>query len=217
MGIILGIDECNFSPSLAGDCIVCCYYNPSGEKIKGVTDSKKVIKITQRRLFKQLTDKGIFTIVPATVNMIDNLGIYIARNYAIIGAVELMLLELEHLDVPLNDIEVQLDGYWSKVWLETFKTETGINFKGIIGGDAKVYEISAASIVARVYADMIFCGYDRFWPGYNLNMCHGSPDKIMYKKLQQNGPSPAFRTKGYGAKWWEKIMKKSKYGHKSTH
>ena len=136
--IILGIDECNFSPSLAGDCVVCCYYNPSGEKIKGVTDSKKVIKITQRRLFKQLTDKGIFTIVPATVNAIDQVGIYYARNYAIIGTVELMLMELDHLDVALNDVEAQLDGYWSKQWIQIFEDQTGIRFKGIIDGDAKV-------------------------------------------------------------------------------
>jgi ribonuclease HII len=213
--LILGVDECNFSPSLAGDCMVCCYYNSSGEKIKGVTDSKQVIKVTQRRLFKELTDKGIFTIAPATVNSIDHLGIYTARNYAVVSAVQMMLMELEHLDVPFGEAKVLLDGYWSQTWLEFFKDETGIPFKGIIHGDAKVYEISAASIVARVYIDALFEGYDHFWPGYNVNHNHGSPDPVMYRKLAKNGPSPIFRTKNYGEVWWKNIMsKKAKYRKK---
>jgi len=216
--IILGCDEVNFSPSLAGECVVCVYYNPTGQKIKGVTDSKKVAKVTQRRLFKDLTNEGVFTIGLATVNSIDHVGIYVARNYAIIGAVQSMLLELDHLDVPLNDVEVLLDGKWSKQWLEIFKTETGVTFKGIIHGDALIYEISCASIVARVYADMLFCGYAKFWPGYNLEHNHGSPDKIMYRKLRRNGPSPAFRVKGYAKLWWARIMagKQKHHGRKKS-
>lgn len=218
MSIILGVDEVNFSPSLACECVVCCYYNPTGQKIKGVTDSKKVPKVTQRRLFKDLINEGIFTVSLATVNSIDHVGIYVARNYAIISAVQEMLLELEHLDVPLNDVEVILDGKWSKQWLEIFKTETGIPFKGVIHGDALIYEISCASIVARVYADMLFEGYDKFWKGYNLNHNHGSPDPIMYKKLRSSGPSPAFRTKGYAEKWWARIMagKQKHHGRKKS-
>ena len=205
-GIVLGVDECNFSPSLAGDCVVCCYYNPSGVHIKGVKDSKIVAKVSQRRLFKELTDKGMFTIVPATVNTIDHIGIYNARNYAVVGAVQLMLLELDHMDVSLDGARVLLDGYWSQTWLSFFKEETGVTFRGIIDGDAKIYEISAASIVARVYIDALFEGYNHFWPGYNINHNHGSPDPVMYKKLMKNGASPIFRTKNYAEKWWERIM-----------
>jgi len=218
MDVLLGVDECNFSPSLAGDCVVCCYYNPSGTHIKGVKDSKVVAKVTQRRLFKELTDIGIFTIVPATVNSIDNVGIYVARNHAIIGAVQLMLLELDHMDVPLTDARVLLDGKWSQTWLSFFKEETGIPFKGIIHGDAKIYEISAASIVARVYIDALFEGYNHFWPGYNIQHNHGSPDPVMYKKLMKNGASPIFRTKNYAEKWWARIMagKQKHHGRKKS-
>ena len=213
-GIVLGVDECNFSPSLAGDCVVCCYYNPTGTHIKGVKDSKVVAKVTQRRLFKELTDIGIFTVVPATVNSIDNIGIYNARNYAVIGAVQMMLMELDHMDVSLDGARVLLDGYWSQTWLNFFKEETGIQFRGIIGGDAKIYEISCASIVARVYIDALFEGYNHFWNGYNVNKNHGSPDKIMFRKLRKYGPSPIFRTKNYAPEWWRKIMSgEAKSGH----
>jgi ribonuclease HII len=98
--------------------------------------------------------------------------------------------------------------------LKFFEDETGVPFKGIIHGDAKVYEISAASIVARVYIDALFEGYDHFWPGFNLRKNHGSPDKVMYKKLRRNAPAPVFRTKGYASEWWKKIMNnEAKSGH----
>lgn len=145
------------------------------------------------------------------MNSIGHVGIYAARNYAVIAAVKLMLFELEQcalLDYALG-VQVLLDGYWSKHWIQVFESECpGVKFRGIVNGDAKVYEISAASIVARVYIDALFEGYNRFWPGYHLSENHGSPDKRMYAKLKRSGPSPVFRTKHYGTSWWKRIMGK---------
>lgn len=193
--------------------MVCCYYNSSGERIKGVKDSKLVIKKTQRSLFKQLTKKGQFVVVPATVNAIERDGIYVARNHAVIAAVNLMLMSMKHSKIDTSNVTVLLDGYWSQNWILIFERLCGVKFEGVINGDAKIYEISAASIVARVYIDALFEGYNHFWPGYNINNNHGSPDQIMYRKLRKNGPSPIFRVKNYAPGWWKNIMEgKAKTG-----
>lgn len=130
--------------------MVCCYYNFSGERIKGVKDSKLVIKKTQRSLFKQLTKKGQFVVVPATVNTIERDGIYVARNHAVIAAVNLMLMSMKHSKIDTSNVTVLLDGYWSQNWILIFERLCGVKFEGVVDGDAKIYEKGIISTTINV-------------------------------------------------------------------
>lgn len=204
--MIIGVDECNFSPSLAGDCIVCSLF--ARERVEGVGDSKKIPKKRQLELFAELQSKSIYSVVPATVNAINIEGVYVARNRAIASSVGMLLMELKDQGIECEDIII--DGYWSQKWLQRLSLGWGHNYfaKGLIRGDSKVYEISAASIVARVYADALFEGWNAFYPDYRLNRNHGSPDQVMYAKIRESGPCPIHRT-NYGKKWWNLIMRGS--------
>lgn len=211
--MIIGVDEVNFSPSLAGDCVVCALVRcPRTRKVPGVKDSKQLIREQKIKLFNQLQKRSLYSVVPATVNDINSMGIYLARNYAIQSAVNHLLIKLEQEEIYQIE-KIIIDGYFSKDWLSHYFFEFIGNLsipKGgvecLVNGDQKVYEISAASIVARVYADALFSGFGEFYPGYNLEKCHGSPDKTMYAKLRESGPTPYHRT-NYGLGWWEKIIK----------
>lgn len=204
--MIIGCDEVNFSPSLAGDCVICAYARrPELPKARGVKDSKLLTAEQRLKLFKKL-QRGTFTVVPATVNDINQIGIYKARNSAITSAINGILRKIQYSGrFPAEEMKVIIDGYFSDSWLKSFRLLSGLWVECLVNGDQKIYEISAASIVARVYADALFAGFGQFYPGYDLEKCHGSPSKKMYAKLRESGPTPYHRT-NYGRHWWEKIM-----------
>lgn len=63
----------------------------------------------------------------------------------------------------------------------------------VVGGDDRVPQIAAASIVAKVFRDRWMTCLDREFPGYNWahNRGYGTPDHV--EALQRLGPSPLHR------------------------
>ena len=198
--MIIGIDECNYSPSLSGDCVVCALYPL--KKVRGVKDSKLLTHKQRLKLFEKLQYNSIYTIAPATVNSINSIGIYKARNYAIASALESLYLQL--LGMNIKPEKAIIDGPFSKEWMNYFRSKVSVPVECMIDADEIVYQVSAASIVARIYADALFIGFGSFYPGYNLEKSHGSPDKVMYEKIRKDGACPYMRV-NYGKSWWEKI------------
>jgi len=196
-------EEVNFSPSIAGDCIVVAYY--AIRKIKGVTDSKKLTHKKRLELFPKLQRWGHYQVQVASVNEINDIGIYLARNRAIIQAIRGLMSRLQ----PTGRVRIIIDGKFSEAWLARIRTP-GTETECIIGGDEKVYECGAASIIARVYADSLFEGFGKFYPGYGFEHDHGSPSKNHIEALRKKGPSPYHRTKNYAAEWWKRIMETKK-------
>lgn len=210
--MIIGVDENNFSPSIAGDCVVTAYV--AKKKVRGVKDSKILTHKKRLELFGKLHEAGSYSIMPATVNDINEMGIYKARNLAIEFAIYKLIKKVRANDVYYQGSidKVLIDGYFKKEWLNDLSTVLKIRYFGnyipvecLVNGDKLVYEISAASIIGKVYVDSLFKGFGSFFPGYDLEKCHGSPSKKMYDKLRESGPTPYHRT-NYGLGWWEKIM-----------
>jgi len=142
--------------------------------------------------------------MPATVNSINSIGIYKARNYAIATALENLYLQL--LGMNIKSEKAIIDGPFSRAWVNYFRSKVAISVECMVNADEIVYEVSAASIVARIYADALFEGFGSFYPGYNLEKNHGSPDRVMYEKIRKDGACPYMRV-NYGKSWWEKIRK----------
>jgi len=205
---IIGVDEANYSPSLAGDCIVVAYLKTL-KRIRGVKDSKQLAHKKRLELLPKLQAHGLYSIALASINDIEHLGIYKARNLAIIEALKTIKTKLFWLGFSNEDkVEIIIDGCFSNFWIDTFYSACDLPVSCLIKGDEKVYEISAASIIARTYADCLFEGFGKFYPGYDLENCHGSPSKKMYEKIRAQGPSPYHRIGSYAPGWWEKIQSK---------
>jgi len=169
--------------------------------IKGVTDSKKLTHEKRLELFSKLQRWGHYQVQIASVNEINDIGIYLARNRAIIQAIRGLMSRLQ----PTQKVRVIIDGKFSKAWLARMGSP-GIEVECMIKGDEKIYECGAASIIGRVYADALFEGFGKFFPGYNIERNHGSPDKVMYEKIRKDGACPYMRV-NYAKSWWEKIRK----------
>jgi ribonuclease HII len=176
------------------------------EEVGGVMDSKKTTRAQRVELFKELSKKSHYSVHIATVNDISGLGIYQARNLAVEMAGLCLLKKIRSKGYGWPNKQIIIDGHFAKKWLLHYESTFTVPTICMIGGDSKVYEISAASIVAKVYVDMIFDGMARDYPGYRLDKNHGSPDPEMYEKLRSDGPTPFHRIEGYGKEWWDKIM-----------
>ena len=204
----IGVDESNFSPSLAGDCVVCALIR-TGEEVRGVTDSKQLSAKKRLELFTELQKSSLYYVVPATPNSISKVNIYLARNIAIATAIT-GLLSVISVDDTFDDKQfpqkVLIDGYWSKRWLQVFSEATLLEVEGVVRGDETVYEISAASIVAKVYCDALFAGWEKLYPEWGIGCDHGSLSDKHLAEIRAKGPSPLHRVGAYGRNWWEKIF-----------
>ncbi len=68
-----------------------------------------------------------------------------------------------------------------------------LNIKTIVKGDLLVPEISAASIIAKVYRDREMTQMDRHYPGYGFASKMGYPTKDHIAALSELGPCPIHR------------------------
>jgi len=202
---IIGVDEVNFSPSIAGDCVVCALF--PFEKVPGVKDSKALSKKKRLELFRAIQETSLYVVIPATVNQIIHLNITRPRNQAIIWSVKMLLELIKEMGVNPGKIvkKTIIDGPFTEEFIIRMRREVMIDVVPVVKADEKHYAVSAASIVAKVYVDALFEGFGRFYPGYNIEKNHGSPDRVMYRKLKECGPSPWHRTGVYGRQWWAKI------------
>lgn len=202
--IIIGLDECNFSPSLAGDCVVCAlWYPPKQPKVREVRDSKRTTLTQRLKAFEKLCRRGaLFAVVPATVQTINEIGVFPARDIAARAAVHELDLILEQ-KLGQRAGKILVDGAAYKILKDEPRAVH------IADGDAHEYVIAAASIIAKVYVDALFHGYESYWPGYGMGSDHGSPSKAHIARLREVGPSPVHRVK-YGVRWWKAIMSKGK-------
>jgi ribonuclease HII len=207
--MILGVDEVNFSPSLAGDCVVVAL--AARQKVKGVKDSKVLLPSKRISLFRELQKKSIYSASIATVQEINETGVYLARNNAIISAVDMLISRLRRAGIS-DKISVGLDGYFSAEWLGRFHTLWDVQVAGVLDGDRRVYEISAASVMAKVIFDALMTGYGKFWPDYGLETDHGSPSEKHKIALRKFGPSPVHRIGGVYAKEWSRKILGGRHG-----
>lgn len=207
--MIIGVDEVNYSPSLVGDCVVCAFTHKDGmRRVKRVKDSKLLTHDQRLKLFEKLQYRSMYSVIPVTVNDINDQGIYYSRNLGITHAVIRLYARMGGVGMVHGKLDkIIVDGKFSEEWTEYFKFIWLFNrVECMVDGDQKVYEVSCASIIAKVYMDALFQGFGSFYPGYRMEINHGSPDKKMYQKIREDGPTPYHRV-GYGKEWWKKIYK----------
>lgn len=154
---ICGIDEAGRGP-LAGPVVVGAVIMPKDSFIEGVNDSKKVSEAKREKLYDIITKEAIAWGV-GIVNQkeIDEINILNATKKALTMALESLETKPELI---LTDA------------LENINT-LGIPYKSFIKGDAKIYSISAASIIAKVTRDRIMREWDQIYPEYGFSKHKG--------------------------------------------
>jgi ribonuclease HII len=158
-----GVDEAGRGP-LAGPVVAAAVILDDGKRIRGLADSKILTPLMRDRLYDQIREKALCcSVAQASVEEIDELNILHATMLAMKRAVE---------GLRLKPVKVLVDGNR----LPTID----VLAEAVIGGDAKVKSISAASILAKVHRDRLCQELDREFPhyGFAAHKGYGTPEHL---------------------------------------
>lgn len=174
---ICGMDEVGRGP-LAGPVVVCAIVMPLEEDklIDGIDDSKKLSEKRREALYdKILSVAKAVSIVRVEPEEIDEINILNATKKAMKQAVE--------------DIKDKAD----IAFVDAVKLDLPIPEVAIIKGDAKSYNIAAASIIAKVYRDRLMYEYAEKYPEYDFASNKGYGTAKHIAALRQYGATPIHR------------------------
>ena len=174
---ICGIDEAGRGP-LAGPVVVAGVIMPKDSMIEGVNDSKKVSEKKREKLYDVILEEAIsYSVAIVGQDVIDDINILNATKQGVTKVVE-------ELDVKPNLILVDA--------LTHINTK-GIPYDSIIKGDAKCYNIAAASIIAKVTRDRIMREWDEIYPQYGFINHKGYGTAKHIEALKEYGPCSIHR------------------------
>lgn len=175
-GRIAGVDEAGRGP-LAGPVVAAAVLLDPQRPIAGLADSKKISPKRREQLFGVICDRALgYAIAEASVEEIDELNILQATLLAMRRAVMALAPVPRAVLVDGNRLPV-LD----------------VPAQAVVGGDARVAQISAASILAKVHRDRWCLEADQRWPSYGFAAHKGYGTPAHMAALQRHGPCPLHR------------------------
>lgn len=168
---IAGIDEAGRGP-LAGPVVVASVIMPEDSMIEGVNDSKKVSEKKRELLYDKIIEEAIsYSVAIISEKEIDEINILNATKNGLTTAISGLEVKPELILVDALD-----------------KIDTlGIPYKPIIKGDALVYSISAASIIAKVTRDRIMRQMDEIYPEYGFAKHKGYGTSAHILAIKEHG------------------------------
>lgn len=174
--LIAGVDEVGRGP-LAGPVVTCAIILDNQAHTLGLTDSKALSeKKRQKLMMPILTHTLAIGIGHASPKEIDALNIHNATLLAMSRSIEALCIKPK---------KIYIDG--------RFCPPTKIACEAIIKGDQKIIQISAASIIAKLYRDQLMVDYDQQYPYYGFAKHKGYPTKKHRDALSKYGATEIHR------------------------
>ena len=180
---IVGVDEAGRGP-LAGPvvaaAVVLCKPRPAG-----LDDSKKLRPARRAELETAIKRRCRWAVGVVEVDDIDRLNIFGATMLAMTLAVAALCEQLDE-----EPHEVLIDGNLTP---HGRCAEWRWPARPIVGGDALIPSISAASIIAKEHRDRLMRGYAEAHPhyGWERNAGYGTPEHLA--ALREHGPCDLHR------------------------
>jgi ribonuclease HII len=175
-GLIAGVDEAGRGP-LMGPVVAAAVILDELNPIKGLADSKKLTALRREKLYDEIRAKALCcSIALATAEEIDSINILQATMLAMKRAVE---------GLRLKPNKVLVDG--NRLPVLTILSEA------IVGGDALVPSISAASILAKVHRDRWCAEFHLEYPQYGFADHKGYSTAEHLAALREHGACPQHR------------------------
>lgn len=173
---LAGVDEVGVGP-LAGPVVAAAVVFPQDISIDGVRDSKKLSPARREKLCAEIETAALATSIGVVdVQEVDRLNPYHAALEAMRRAVVKLGLALDHLLVDARRIP-----------------DVDVPQTAIVKGDASVYSIAAASIVAKVRRDTMMAKLDLAYPGYGFARNAGYGTAEHFSALDRLGVCPVHR------------------------
>jgi ribonuclease HII len=168
---VAGCDEAGRGP-LAGPVVAAAVVLDPKRIPKGIDDSKRMTAAQREKLFDEICATASFAVAFASPSRIDRDNILRASLWALARAVQALPETPRHVFVDGRD-----------------KIEACCDCDAVIGGDALVLSIAAASIIAKVARDRLMCKLAQECPGYGFenHKGYGVPEHLA--ALDSLGPT----------------------------
>ena len=159
--LICGLDEAGRGP-LAGPVVVAGVIFKSDISIPGVRDSKKLSELKRESLFGEIIDKCVdYNIQTIDNKVIDEQNILRATMIGMENCLRIL---------NVRNIKIFIDGNYFRL---PDGSESLYNYETVVKGDDKIFQVSCASILAKVTRDRIMKEYDDIYPQYNFKRHKG--------------------------------------------
>jgi ribonuclease HII len=180
-GPVAGVDEAGRGP-LAGPVVAAAVVLDPSRPVEGLADSKTLNERRREAIASDIRACALAWSVgwsdPAEIDRLNILqATCLAMRRAIIG-----------LRIP--PARVLIDG--NRLPNLVFDGKQ-IDGEAIVGGDAAVPAISAASIIAKVCRDRMMCRFDALYPEYGFARHKGYGTETHRAQLDRHGPCPQHR------------------------
>ena len=180
--LLCGIDEAGRGP-LAGPVVAAAvvfprWFRTDGGVLERVTDSKKLSAAERELLAPAIRKAAAFWAVavvdPETIDRINILeATMLAMNQAVAS-------------LPIIPELLLVDG-------NRFRSDLPIPYETIVKGDAKVFSIAAASILAKTHRDELMVVFAGQYPQYGFERHVGYGTKMHVEAILQHGRCPIHR------------------------
>lgn len=173
--LVCGVDEAGRGP-LAGPVVAAAVILDPRYPIVGLADSKKLPAARRERLAEEIRAKArAWAVAEASVEEIDRINILQASLLAMARAVA----ALASADGQLSPSRVLVDG--------THCPQLPFPAEALVGGDGKVAEIAAASILAKTWRDAGMRLLHARHPQYGFDRHKGYPTAQHLQALREHG------------------------------
>lgn len=175
--LVAGVDEAGRGP-LAGPVMAAAVILDPARPIGGVADSKKLTARRREALAVLIRERALaWAVAAADVAEIDKLNILHATMLAMQRAVMALMPQPGHALIDGNRCPHGLP----------------CTAEAVVGGDARIEAISAASILAKVARDAEMLRLDAQYPEYDFARHKGYPTAAHLDALGLHGPSACHR------------------------
>jgi len=168
--VLCGIDEAGRG-CIAGPLVVAGVV--LNKKINGLNDSKVLSEKKRELLFDTIKENAKYKILFCDNNMVDEKGLSYCLGYAI-----------KTIKEHFKDCKILMDG----------NSSFGVSdIETMIKADAKVAEVSAASILAKVSRDRYMYTIAKDFPNYSFKKHKGYGTALHIKEISEFGYSKIHR------------------------
>lgn len=176
---VVGVDEVGVAPTCGAVVAAAVIMRPNCHRIPGVRDSKTLSAAQRERLAPLIRARAVAVGVgAASVREIDQLNIYHATHLAMRRAIA-RVGDHDHVLVDGNRIA-------------GFEMAVG-PYSNVVDGDAKVYSIACASVVAKVVRDRMMALLATRYPGYGWERNQGYATLEHRRAIRRLGLTPFHR------------------------
>jgi len=173
--LVAGLDEVGRGP-LAGPVFAAAVILDLARAPDGLADSKALAAAERERLYGEILATAQVGIGSASPGEIDALNIRRATLLALARACRALPCRPDHALVDGRDLP-----------------DLPCGGEAIVGGDARIASIAAASIVAKVVRDRLMARLGEAFPAYGFHRNAGYPTPDHLAALRAHGPTPYHR------------------------